>query len=341
MDVPYTFCTAVVDQIKLNEDAEMILCVLYHLIQIDELGYSFTLPMAYEALDAWGIRHKDGGKYTNAKILESCAGLVFLDAKTQALRLRSPLLMQYLRLNVFGDEYHTRHIAVLMRYLSQDIFSSGACKSSKDLKKRFQAHPYLWYAARNLSPSLAGNVNVPESFEADFLKLTATQGLIESYLQAAEAWPYLDEETYDECEESEERWRCFTRGYTSLHLAAHLGLRETTIQMLIDRGVDVEALTENGQTALHMAAEIEDDPSTLRCLLQCGSDVAVVEHDSRTPLSHAIIYGNLTSVELLLEHGADISAVDEEDLLECLREKPEIAQFLVGLGVEMPEDNEE
>jgi ankyrin repeat protein len=58
-------------------------------------------------------------------------------------------------------------------------------------------------------------------------------------------------------------------------------------------------------------------------------------------LSHAIIYGNLTSVELLLEHGADISAVDEEDLLECLREKSEIAQFLVGLGVEMPEDNEE
>lgn len=319
----------------------MILCVLYHLVQIDELGYSFSLPMAYEALDTWGIRHKNREEYSNAKILESCAGLVFLDAKTQTLRLRSPLLMQYLRLNVFGDEYHTRHVAVLMRYLSQDSFSPGACNSSQDLKKRFQAHPYLWYAARNLSPSLAGNISVQESFDKDFIKLAATQGQIESYLQAAEAWPYLDEETYDECEESEERWRCFTQGYTSLHLAAHLGIRETTIQMLIYNGVDLEAYTKNGQTALHITAEIEDDSSTLRRLLQCGSDVAVVDHDDRTPLSHAIIYGNLTSVELLLEHGADIGAVDEEDLLECLREKPEIAQFLVGLGIEMPEDEEE
>lgn len=340
-NVPHAFCKAIVDQIKLNENAEMILCVLYHLVQIDELGYSFSLPMAYEALDTWGIRHKNGEEYSNAKILESCAGLVFLDPKTHTLRLRSPLLMQYLRLNVFGDEDHTRHVAVLMQYLSQDSFSPGACNSSQDLKKRFQAHPYLWYAARNLSPSLAGNIGVPESFDEDFLKLTTTQGQIESYLQGAEAWPHLDEETYDECEEGEERWRCFTRGYTSLHLAAHLGVRETTIQMLIDSGVDLEACTTNGHTALHIAAEIEDDSNTLRRLLQCGSDVAIVDHESRTPLSHAIIYGKMTSVELLLEHGADIGAVDEEDLLECLREKPEIAQFLVGLGVEMPEDDEE
>ncbi|KAI6765857.1 hypothetical protein HG530_006927 [Fusarium avenaceum] len=222
-----------------------------------------------------------------------------------------------------------------------DVCSSFKFINKVNYEYDRMAHPYLWYAARNLSPSLARNISVPESFDEDFLKLAATQEQIESYLQAAEAWPYLDEETYDECEESEERWRCFTRGYTPIHLAAHLGIRETTIQMSIDSGVDLEACTENGQTASHMAAEIEDDSSTLRRLLQCGSDVAVVDHDNRTPLSHAIIYGNLTSVELLLEHGADIGAVDEEDLLECLREKPEIAQFLVGVGVEMPEDDEE
>jgi hypothetical protein len=339
VDVTHAFCKAGIDQIRLDENAEMILCALYHLVQIDELGYNFTLPMAYEALDVWGIKHNDGTQYSTSEVLEACTGLVFLDIKTQTLRLRSPLLMEYLRLQVFGDEYHTKHVTASMRYLSQESLLPGACNSSRGLKKRFQAHPYLWYAARNLSPSLARNV--PESFDADFLKLTATQGLIESYLQAAEAWPYLDEETYNECEEDEERWRCFTRGYTPLHLAAHLGVRETTIQMLIDRGADLEARTANGQTALHMAAEIEDDSSTLRRLLQCGSDVAAVDQDSRTPLSHAVIYGNLTSVELLLEHGADIGAVDEEDLLECLREKPEIAQFLVELGVKMPADDEE
>ncbi|KAM0196050.1 hypothetical protein ACHAPI_006068 [Fusarium lateritium] len=339
MDVLNAFCKTIVDQTKLNEDAEMVLCILYHLVQIDELGYNFTLPMAYEALDVWGIRHNDGTPYLMAEVLEACAGLVFLDLKTQTLRLRSPLLMEYLRLHVSGDEYHTKHVTASMQYLSQEAFSSGSCNSSKDLKKRFQTHPYLWYAARNFSPSLAKNV--PPSFDQDFLKLTATQGLIDSYLQAAEAWPYLDEETYDESEEDEERWRCFTRGYTPLHLAAHLGVGGTTIQMLINRGADLEGRAANGQTALHIAAEIEDDSSTLRCLLQCGSDVVAVDEDGRTPLSHAIIYANLTSVKLLLEHGADIDAVDEEDLLECVREKPEIAQFLEGVGVEMPEDNEE
>ncbi|KAM0230671.1 hypothetical protein ACHAP5_011306 [Fusarium lateritium] len=339
MDVPHAFCKAVVDQIKLNEDAEMVFCILYHLVRIDELGYNFTLPMAHEALDAWGIKNSDETRYSTTGVLEACAGLVFLDSKTQILRLRSPLLIEYLRLHVFGDEYHTKHVTASMQYLSQEAFSSGSCNSSKDLKKRFQTHPYLWYTARNMSPSLARNV--PESFDQDFLKLTATRGLIDSYLQAAEAWPYLDEETYDECEEDEERWRCFTRGYTPLHLASHLGVGEATIQMLVNRGADLEGRAGNDQTALHIAAEIEDDSSTLRCLLQCGSDVAAVDEDDRTPLSNAIIYANLTSVELLLEHGADISAVDEEDLLECVREKPEIAQFLVGVGFEMPEDNEE
>lgn len=39
---------------------------------------------------------------------------------------------------------------------------------------------------------------------------------------------------------------------------------------------------------------------------------------------------------LLLEHGADLSALDEETLEQCAQEKLDIAAFLVERGVEVP-----
>ncbi|KAJ4247525.1 hypothetical protein NW762_013205 [Fusarium torreyae] len=325
---------AVVNEIRSTRHADLIFCVLYHIVTIDETAYSFTLPMAYEALDAWSIKHEDHKEYTTSDIPEACADLVFLDPENQAMSIRSPLLVTYLRLEVFGDDYRARDIIASLRYLSKEDFVGGACTSSKKLKERFETHRYLWCAARRLSPNFARVV--PESIETDFIRLTANQGSIESYQQAAEAWHYVDGESYDEFEGDAERWNCFTRGYGPLHLASHLGANEKTIQALVDRGQDLEYRAADGQTALHVAAEIEDDPNALQRLLECGSNVAAVDNDDLTPLALAIVHGNLDSVKLLLDHGARIDVVDEEDLLECTREKPEIAQFLVDLGVEMP-----
>jgi ankyrin repeat protein len=113
------------------------------------------------------------------------------------------------------------------------------------------------------------------------------------------------------------------------------------IQSLVDRGDNIEARAANGQTALHIAAEIGDSSHTVKRLLECGANVAAVDEDGLTPLAHAIVYGCLESVRLLISHGADIKALDEEDLSECSREKPDVAEFLVGLGVEMPVEESE
>ncbi|EXA41674.1 hypothetical protein FOVG_10141 [Fusarium oxysporum f. sp. pisi HDV247] len=130
-------------------------------------------------------------------------------------------------------------------------------------------------------------------------------------------------------------------GYTPLHLAAHLGVGENTIQTLVDRGYGLEAPAENGQTPLHIAAEDEDSSQTVKRLLECGANVAAVDEDDLAPLAHAIVYGCLESVRLLISHGADIKALDEEDLSECFREKPDIAEFLVELGIEVPDEDSE
>ncbi|KAG8361749.1 hypothetical protein FVEN_g741 [Fusarium venenatum] len=254
------------------------------------------------------------------------------------MRLRSPLLMEHLRTNVFGVSHHQHQIKVSMRYLSKQEFASGPSKSSTQLKRRFRAHPYLWFAARSLSPNIAKSIST--SLETDLLTLTASQGSIESCQQAAEAWLYLDDESYHECERTCERWRCYTSGYTALHLTASLGVVETVIQKIIDDGADLEARDDVNQTALHIASANEDESTTLKSLLLAGSNVDVRDQDKLLPLSIAVVYGNLNSVKLLIEYGANVNDLCEEDLRECMSEQPEIVKFLVELGVEMPDVDE-
>nr|RBR00449.1 hypothetical protein FVER53263_13859 [Fusarium verticillioides] len=338
VDVPRAFCKALVNGIEASEHSDMILCLLYYLVYGEENGYTFTPSMLWEALIAWGIRDKDYTVFTLTQISNACASFAFIDSQTKVMKLRSPLLLDYLRNEVFDDKYHARHIRATFLYLTRGDHE-GACRSSQELKERLKAHPFLCYAARTLAPSLAALPSL--SYDTDFLKMTTSHRSVDSYLQAAEAWPYIDDESYDEFEAEEERWRCYTRRYTPLHLAAHFGAKETLIQLLVDRGDNIEAQAANGQTALHIAAEIGDSSHTVKRLLECEANVAAVDEDGLTPLAHAIVYGCLESVRLLISHGADINALEEEDLLECCREKPDIAEFLVGLGIEMPEGESE
>ncbi|KAF5626849.1 hypothetical protein F25303_10977 [Fusarium sp. NRRL 25303] len=338
IDASQTFCKTLVNEIQDSKYSEMTLCSLYYLVYGEENGYTFTPSMLWEALIAWGIRDEDNTVFTLAQISNTCADFAFIDSKTKIIKLRSPLLLDYLRNEVFDDKYHARHVKATFLYLTRSDHE-GACRSSQELKERLKAHPFLCYAARTLSPSLAALPSL--LYDRDFLRMTTSHRSVDSYLQAAEAWPYIDEESYDEFEAEEERWHCYTKGYSRLHLAAHFGARETLIQSLVDRGDNIEARAVNGQTALHIAAEIGDSSHTLKRLLEYGANVAVVDEDGLTPLAHAIVYGCLESVRLLISHGADINALEEEDLLECSREKPDIAEFLVGLGVEMPVEESE
>lgn len=128
-----------------------------------------------------------------------------------------------------------------------------------------------------------------ESLWPDLDRFMSRSGSIDSYLQASEAWPYHDEVNYDELEGSEERWKCFTRGYRPLHLAVHLVAPSFVISALVERGEQLEAKDSNGKTALHIAAEIDGETSTLQALLAHGSDVAAIDNIGDTPLAGAVV----------------------------------------------------
>ncbi|KAF4180179.1 hypothetical protein CNMCM8927_005286 [Aspergillus lentulus] len=120
---------------------------------------------------------------------------------------------------------------------------------------------------------------------------------------------------------------------TALHEAAEQGNTVTT-QKLIELGADVNAIDTGGLSPLHYAVwkpdredasageawdmdeELEygaNSIAILRFLLEHGAQTEAVEPDRRqTPLLWASIDGNTDAMRLLLNHGANINASDDE-----------------------------
>ncbi|PLB44164.1 hypothetical protein P170DRAFT_513410 [Aspergillus steynii IBT 23096] len=176
-----------------------------------------------------------------------------------------------------------------------------------------------------------------ESIFDQFLPLASHPKLIESYFQAANAWPFRDEVSYAELEASEARWNYFPRDYAPIHLAVHLIGGRHFIEKLLRRGDDIGARTKSGLTALHIAAEVENESEIVRFLLENGASVSAVDESGDTPLSIAVVLGSLETVKLLVQYGACVDVLDEDILFECVDSRPEVANYLAELGVELPD----
>ncbi|KAE8311584.1 hypothetical protein BDV41DRAFT_334173 [Aspergillus transmontanensis] len=312
--------------------------VLHLVSTLEEIGYKPTIPQIVDFLPFLGLYKKEDNDYTTHDVANMCAHFVSFGTCTQAMRIRSPLLQSHLCEEVSKSNTKGTMLRAALSYLSQDAFQSGACTSSASLKKRFQTHPFLPFAARIISLYTS---RVPHQQEAldEFLRFASHRGSIDSYLQAADAWPYQDDDSYDELESAEQRWAYFPHGYGPLHVAAHIVGGRVFVKALLQQGEDVEAKSANGQTALHIAAGIEHESETARTLLEYGANVSAVDEDGDTPLSIAVVEGGLETVKLLVEFGADAGSLDTSILVECAEERRDVVEYLTGLGVNLTDDN--
>lgn len=90
---------------------------------------------------------------------------------------------------------------------------------------------------------------------------------------------------------------------TLLHKAAKSGAVEIA-EILIERGIDLDAQDAEGATALHRAIEFEHaDLATV--LIENGADVTIEDQHGNRPLWRAVFEANYELSELLIEHGAD------------------------------------
>uniref|UniRef100_A0A8C3HNM1 BCL3 transcription coactivator n=1 Tax=Chrysemys picta bellii TaxID=8478 RepID=A0A8C3HNM1_CHRPI len=98
---------------------------------------------------------------------------------------------------------------------------------------------------------------------------------------------------------------------TPLHLAV-ITTQPSLVKLLLSHGASPMALDRHGQTSVHLACE-HGSPRCLRELLEWGSNRPELEarnYEGLTPLHVSVATSNRDTVLLLLEHGADIDAVD-------------------------------
>ena len=90
---------------------------------------------------------------------------------------------------------------------------------------------------------------------------------------------------------------------TFLHLTAN----HKVVQLLLERGADVDLVDDHGQTPL-MVASRDNRTEIVKVLLESSADATIARKDGLTPLHAATSQGNVMLIELLVKHGANVDA---------------------------------
>lgn len=86
---------------------------------------------------------------------------------------------------------------------------------------------------------------------------------------------------------------------TPLHYAVLSG-REM-VELLIEKGANINMVSEDGPTLLHYAAAFSDKREVVELLIKEGANVDAVDDNGNTPLFSAALSGKREMVELLIE----------------------------------------
>ncbi|TET36367.1 MAG: hypothetical protein E3J72_09015 [Planctomycetota bacterium] len=98
-------------------------------------------------------------------------------------------------------------------------------------------------------------------------------------------------------------------GWTPLHWAANNGHKDAAV-FLIEKCADVNAKDNGGGTPLHWAAW-SGHKDTAELLIEKGADVNAKANDGWTPLHNTARWGHKDAAALLIEKGADVNSRDE------------------------------
>ncbi|CAL8467241.1 g6777 [Coccomyxa elongata] len=123
-------------------------------------------------------------------------------------------------------------------------------------------------------------------------------------------------------------------GRNALHFSASHGRTDFVGYLVSEQHFEVDATDDSGETSLDLAAA-SGHPSTVAALLNLGAKAAGKGTGDPQPIHWAAQSGNVTCVELLLEHGATVDPASNSGtpLLWAIgATKRECASFLLDKG---------
>ncbi|XP_038071832.1 inversin-like [Patiria miniata] len=100
-------------------------------------------------------------------------------------------------------------------------------------------------------------------------------------------------------------------GRTALMWAAGKGADEVIVRMVEISQPDINATDKTGATALHAAAMC-GHPSTIQVLLELGANVNMLDQSKHTPLFRAAEMGHTLVAKALVQGGAHVDILDQE-----------------------------
>ena len=102
---------------------------------------------------------------------------------------------------------------------------------------------------------------------------------------------------------------CDKNSYTALAGAALVGNLEI-VKMLLEKGANIEAVTQKKWTALHIAS-YEGHFHIIKCLIDNKANVMAQDVNARTPLHIAVLQRKTEAMKLLIDGKANVNACDK------------------------------
>jgi ankyrin repeat protein len=256
-----------------------------------ELRYALAVEVGEAKLDEENLPQIED-------MVSVCAGLVTVDEESSIIRLVHYTTQEYFERtqNDWFPKAQSKITITCVTYLSFNVFESGFCQTDDEFEKRLQLNKLYDYASHNwghharATSTLISEVN-------SFLERKAQ---VEASIQALLAMKlYSSDSRYSQR---------FPKEMTGLHLAAYFGVK-AIVQLLLDRGADVNAKASEGRTPLYWPSQ-SGHLETVRLLLENGANIAAADKDGQTPLHRSSQSGYVEVVKLMLENGADAKAVN-------------------------------